>query len=333
MYKILNITPVDSANKLPPWLLTQIRSIEQHGIVCEIFKFRGSALTVIKPIKSILQVLSLGFTVSTTKCDIIHAHWGSGLGFLTVLSNLRNKPVVLTLRGSDVNRTVTEKYFHYIFKKILTNFSVLCADLVIYVSQDLYKKAIKKSGNYLIIPDGTPTEIFFPRKHEDIRKGLNWDPKSKYVLFFTLNRPVEKNLRLAIEVMEMVQKKVANCHFLIIEEIMSQEELSLLFSAADLLLFTSTSEGSPNLVRESIACGCPVVSVRVGDVEKWINLSGSGKVCDYDPKNIVDAVVDSLTLPKSVLPHTADYFSTSESSKNLLKAYSKIVNGIKPLKS
>jgi hypothetical protein len=148
-----------------------------------------------------------------------------------------------------------------------------------------------------------------------------------------LNRPVEKNLRLAIEVLEIVQKKVANCHFLIIEEIMSQEELSLLFSAADLLLFTSTSEGSPNLVRESIACGCPVVSVRVGDVEKWINLSGSGRVCDYDPKNIVDAVVDSLTLPKSVLPHTADYFSTSESSKNLLKAYSKIVNGIKPLKS
>ena len=48
----------------------------------------------------------------------------------------------------------------------------------------------------------------------------------------------------------------------------SREEVTLLMCAADAFLMTSFSEGSPQVVKEALACGCPIVSVDVGDVRE-----------------------------------------------------------------
>jgi glycosyltransferase involved in cell wall biosynthesis len=48
------------------------------------------------------------------------------------------------------------------------------------------------------------------------------------------------------------------------------QDVPVWLNAADVLLLCSRHEGSPNIVKEALACACPVVSVDVGDVAERI---------------------------------------------------------------
>jgi teichuronic acid biosynthesis glycosyltransferase TuaC len=47
-------------------------------------------------------------------------------------------------------------------------------------------------------------------------------------------------------------------------------EVPIWINASDVLLLTSAHEGSPNIVKEALACNVPVVSVDVGDIRERI---------------------------------------------------------------
>ena len=55
-----------------------------------------------------------------------------------------------------------------------------------------------------------------------------------------------------------------------------------MLNAADCLLVTSLHEGSPNIVKEAMACNLPVVSVPCGDVVERLKATQPGMVCPYD---------------------------------------------------
>lgn len=68
----------------------------------------------------------------------------------------------------------------------------------------------------------------------------------------------------------------------------SREQVNWALNASDCLLMTSLNEGSPQVIKEAMLCGLPIVSVNVGDVEAVLgNLSGH-YICSFAPKDVAE---------------------------------------------
>jgi glycosyltransferase involved in cell wall biosynthesis len=319
--KILHIVPVNSNGELPTFLQHQIESLNSHDVESELIRFRGSNIRFASPSSSIASVLRLIKVVHRADADLIHAHWGSALGFIASMARNPRVPFLLTLRGSDVNRVLTEHAMLFKVRRLFTRIATKRADHVIYVGANLRRLEHCTSTKSSVIPDGTPIRIFSPLPKVQARALLGWDQKSRYVVFHCGNRPHEKNLQLANEVIHLLQQKIDGLNFIVIESNLTQEELATTYSAADLLLFTSHAEGSPNTVREAIACGCPVVSVAVGDVHKWIEMSGAGAICGYDSEQIKHQAYAALISGDRADSGIAQNYSVEFVAAELMKVY------------
>ena len=94
---------------------------------------------------------------------------------------------------------------------------------------------------------------------------MNLSAEKKYVLFAGAFDNKVKNAPLAKEAVSLLRDN--NVELLELKGY-SRDEVTLLMCAADAFLMTSFTEGSPQVVKEALACGCPIVSVDVGDVKE-----------------------------------------------------------------
>lgn len=81
------------------------------------------------------------------------------------------------------------------------------------------------------------------------------------------------------------------------------EEVCTYMNAADCLLLTSVSEGSPNVIKEAMACNCPIVTTEVGDVnERLANLEGCFVVQSQESRaksqDVAEAIEKALAFGK-----------------------------------
>ena len=59
--------------------------------------------------------------------------------------------------------------------------------------------------------------------------------------------------------------------------------------AVDCLLMTSIAEASPQVIKEAMACGCPIVSVDVGDVKERVEgIEGCYVASSFDAKELAE---------------------------------------------
>lgn len=182
----------------------------------------------------------------------IHAH----VAMSAMLANLQRRvPVVTTFHGSDINVRSS---------RMLAVLVAILSRKTIYISQKLVKKAVytpKKKQH--IIPCGVDFSLFTPRAKCQSRRQMGLDADKKYVLFSSGFSVSVKNYPLARAAVELLQDETIE---LLELTNYTRREVALLMSAVDLALLTSFSEGSPQFVKEALACNCPVVSTDVGDV-------------------------------------------------------------------
>ena len=224
--------------------------------------------------------------------DLVHAHYGTVTALSAALTKGR-RPLVITFRGSDLNPTAAVSGFRSVAGRVISQFSALSAAAVICVCDDLRRSLWWRPRPVHVIPTGVDLALFQPRDKSAARRELGLPLESPVVVFNCGFDPWAKRLELAEATIQHVRRSLPETACVVMRGDWQPASVPALLAAADCLLVTSRQEGSPNIVKEAIACALPVVSVDVGDVRELVNGLRNCHVCD-DTAEALGAAVESV---------------------------------------
>lgn len=216
------------------------------------------------------------------KYDIIHIHYGLSALFLFFYKP--KAKTFLTLHGADILEKQGKKVQVYLTKKIMKR-----VYKVFILSNEMEEVVRPLKINYEVLPCGVNVDFFKPDKI------TSRDENTKLIVF-PGNPLVEvKNYCLFGKVIEYLRQ---NSPYTIESETvhhLSRVQVKELLNRGDCLLMTSISEGSPQVVKEALACGLPVVSVPVGDVKFMVEqVPYCSLSATYEVKELASLVLKSF---------------------------------------
>lgn len=252
------------------FIYDQIEMISKNSssITYDTFFIKG------KGIKGYSNNLSLLKTkINQNNPNLIHAHGGHA-GLLCVLQ--RKVKVIVTFHGSDVN---------YFKNRCISIMASLLSAGSIFVSNGLYNKIRLHGPNASVIPCGVDIDVFLPLEKKEAKKLCGYPENEPYILFSSSFDNVVKNFPLA-------EIALSNLPKIRVREIKGKTrgEVNLILNGAELLLLTSLSEGSPQIIKEAMACNTPVVSTDVGDIREVIGNTEGTYICSFDPKDVAEKI-------------------------------------------
>jgi glycosyltransferase involved in cell wall biosynthesis len=139
-----------------------------------------------------------------------------------------------------------------------------------------------------VLPNGVDRRMFRPIQRLAARRRLGWPDDELVVLFAADPAVSRKRYDLARAGCEAAATDVSALRLRICSG-RRQEELALAMNAADVLLVTSIAEGSPNVVKEALACDLPIVTSDVGDVRTVLDGVSRCRVIPADPDAVTVA--------------------------------------------
>ena len=176
---------------------------------------------------------------------------------------------------------------------LLSNIAALRAQALICVSEQLKQALWWRRSSATVIPDGVDLKRFVVIERDEARRQLGWPLDKAVVVMDAARDPINKGLEVAKAAMLLVQREIPEAELRVFAGV-KPDEMPLHYCAADALLCASRQEGSPNVVKEALACNCPVVATEVGDTrERLAHVSPSFLVA-RDAESIAAALVKIL---------------------------------------
>lgn len=295
---------------ISPIVTNQGDSLKKAGVDVIYYGIEGKGkFNYLKNIKSLRRF------IKESHADIIHAHYSLS-AIVAAIANT-NKPMVVSLMGSDSQA----KFF---FRWIIKIFYSFFWKVTIVKSQNI--KDNLSMRNALILPNGVDFNLFRPLDKTESKKKVNFLPDKKYVVFIADPAREEKNVKLAKESVDSL-KTEKNVELFVVfgENGIDNKEIPDYLNAADALILTSLSEGSPNVVKEAMACNCPVVSTDVGDVRSVIGNTAGCYVTSYDAKDIASKLLKAIDHGKTTGRKDIEHLDSEKIAEKLIYIYSGII--------
>ena len=283
---VTNVYPTPALPACGTYVEQQIKGLRQVGINVEV-------LFVNRAEKGMKEYLSLGNQLRS-RCenfhpDIVHSMFGGIMAEVTTRV-VRDRPTVVSFCGSDL----LGQNLAGPLRKIVSGFGVRAswqaarrANGIVVKSRNLMDSLPKdiNRSKINIIPNGVDLLKFKPLNKDKCCGELGWASNRFHVLFpANLGDPVKRFslAKAAIEILNSSGNHVELHQLRCVEH----DKVPVWLNASDAVLLTSLQEGSPNIIKEALACNIPIVSVDVGDVKERIKKIEGCYIGLPDPRDL-----------------------------------------------
>jgi len=263
----------------------------------------------IEYLRSIIKVRSF---VKKQKIDIIHAHY-SFSGFVAGLA-FTGRPVICSLMGSDVFAKAIERTITTVFRKFFWKVTIVKS-----------KEMQKLVPHSKLVPNGVDMRNFRTIERDEAIKKVGFDGSKINILFVATMPDIPvKNLQLAQKAIRFLNNESKdNKYILHILSDVDYKDLPYYYNGANMLIMTSVSEGSPNVIKEAMACNCPIVATDVGDIRELTLGVSACNIVKYEIEDVAKAIKDVVSYNKRSNGRAKiQHLSSERIANEILKTYS-----------
>lgn len=286
----------------------QLDALDRHGVAHETVAVRGDGGADRRSALDYARFYARAFGASLGDYDLVHANYG--LTGPPALAQPRH-PVVLSLWGTDL----LGRYGR------VSRFCARHSDATVVMSE---RMADALDAPCEVVPHGVDLELFHPMDRAAARAEVGWTDGHQVLFPYPPDRPV-KNYDRAERVVRRARERLDDPVRLRTVQGEPHDRMPVYMNAADALLLTSDHEGSPNVVKEAMACRLPVVSTDVGDVPERLDGVTPSTVTDDDDALVAGLVAALDADCRSDGREAAREVSVERMGERLLAIYRRVV--------
>ncbi len=276
--------------------------------------------------------------------DLLDGHFLYPDGVAAVmLARSLGKPVVVTARGSDVNIVARHR-----LPRRMIRWAVERAGGVVTVSRALKDSLVALGApepRITVLRNGVDLQAFAPVDRAAARQRLgltrstlvsvgNLVPVKGHDIFLRALALLPEADGLIIgDGVEAGSLRSLARRLKILERLrfvsrVSPDELTMYYTATDVLVLASSHEGWPNVLLEAMACGTPVVATRVGGIPEIVQAPEAGKLVEERTPEAVAVAVRALLSAESnrqATRHYAERYDWGETTRGQLALFRRLV--------
>ena len=263
-------------NTTTSFIKTQYKSLQSAGVDMCLYVINGHGV-----LGYLKNVYSLRQRILEEQPDIVHAHY-SLCGYVTTLANIGlGKKVFVSILGSFRDKSKRAKLVAFFIRHIW--------DGALVKAQ---RTADELGVNVPVVPNGVNLSQFILMERQMARTLTGMRDDKRYVLFITDPKRPEKNYALAQAAMNILHqdKQYADVVLQVVNGV-THDKVVQYMCGGDVVLMTSLTEGSPNVIKEAMACNCRIVTTDCGDTPWLMEFVDGGFLC---VPNTPDAVADNI---------------------------------------
>lgn len=285
---VTNNYPTASRPHAGPFVADQVRSLQEAGV--EIDLLHLDRLDGGRAVYRGLAEKALA-RVALRDPDLVHVMYG-GVMANAVTRAVHDRPVLISFGGTDLLGGGGDGALGRVscwYGVVASHRAAVRAAGIVVKSSNLINAlpARVDRASVWVVPNGVDFRRFQPQDRLACQTALGWDPDRRHVLFPAPPGRPEKRYELALAAVALLNRDRASVELHHLDGV-AHEEVPTWLNASEVLLLTSSHEGSPNAVKEALACEVPVVSVDVGDVRERVEAIDGCFIADASPEDLAE---------------------------------------------